>query len=107
MIPRIQLLIDEAGIGQSGTDKVFVFAGFLGTVRQWERLTHAWDGLLKGPPLLTADGLKNAIRRKRNNRRVLKFVNALRESGLYRVECRIPKDAYDKAILSELPKWKG
>ena len=34
-------------------------------------------------------------------------MNALRESGLYRVECRIPKDAYDKAILSELPKWKG
>ena len=100
-------MLDESGLGQTGVDEAFVFAGFLGAVTQWENLVHQFDRLLNQPPILRESGFKKLLRRKRNSPRVHKFVDALGESGIYRVECRIPKDAYEKAILSQLPKWHG
>jgi hypothetical protein len=73
----------------------------------WEDFVDALDALLKQPPILNAQGFKNLLRRKRNSDRVLKCVELLRESDLYRVECRIPKKIYEQIFLSELPKWLG
>ena len=101
---RLQLFLDESGLGQ--TD-FFIFAGFLGTVRMWERFTRAWQPLLNEPPKLSAKGFKNHLRRKRNSKRLLDFVRILADSGVHRVSSIIPRVAFERAIFDELPKWQG
>lgn len=107
MLIRHQLFIDESGYGQTGPQDAFVFGGFLSTVRAWERFAHVWKGLLKKPPVLSAGGFKNHLRRNRNSRRLKDFIEVLRISGVHRVSTIIPRQAYQRAILDELPKWRG
>ncbi len=102
----LQLFLDESGYGQTEPWEAFVFAGFFGSVRAWKHFADKWDVLLKEPPVLTAKGFKNLLRRKRNSDRVLKFVRLLEQRGLYRISVCIPRAHYEKAVLAELPKWR-
>src|SRR5712692_7803810 len=103
----IQLFLDESGYGQTDPHEAFIFAGFFGGVRQWELFAVKWDELLKEPPALTAKGFKSLLRRERNSWRVANFVQVLHECGVYRISLCIPRHAYEKAVLSELPKWQS
>jgi hypothetical protein len=104
----LQVVFDETGLGQTEPDQAFIFAGFLGSARQWEAFVHAWKPLLEKPPILRAKGFKNTLRRKRNNKRMLGFTSVLREcEGLRRVSVTIPNKAYKIAVLDEIPKWQG
>ncbi len=102
----IQLFLDESGYGQTGPHEAFVFAGFFGSVRTWENFAHKWEALLKRPPILTAKGFKTLLRRKRTSDRVVEFVKVLNDSGVYRISVCIPRKAYEKAVLAEVPRLR-
>jgi hypothetical protein len=107
LIVQQQLILDEAGMGQTGPDEAFIFAGYLGTVRAWESFMHKWVPLLKHPRPLSAGGFKNLVRRKRRNKdRLRGFVSVIKECRLHRVSVTIPRIAYENAILVELPQWE-
>jgi hypothetical protein len=104
----IQLFLDESGYGQTADDQAFIFAGFFGSVRQWEHFVHKWEPLLNEHPVLSAKGFKNSLRRRRPHyRRILKFVQIIKECKVFRISVIIPRKAYENAVLAELPKWES
>lgn len=104
----LQLFFDESGYGQTARDEAFIFAGFLGTVRTFETMDDDWRSLLRKRPTLTARGFKNLLRRKRNSPRVTEFVDVLAAcENIHRVSVTIPRVAFEKAVISEIPKWRN
>jgi hypothetical protein len=86
-----QMFLDESGYGQTAMDEAFIFAGFIGGVPQWEDLAHQWDTLLNESPVLSAEGFKKSLRCTRNSKRIEKFVAALANSKLHRINICIPR----------------
>src|SRR5690242_8644220 len=101
-----QLFIDESGYGQTAPEEAFIMAGFIGGITQWQHFTRGWSALLNEAPILSAEAFKTLLRRKRNSRRIEKFVGVLNKSGVHRTSVYIPRKSYEKIVLAELPKWK-
>jgi hypothetical protein len=58
-----QAVLDESGYGASGPNDVFVFAGYMGKVVDWENFTHGWnDVIARHPELENAEFVKGLAR---------------------------------------------
>ena len=59
-----QAVLDESGYGASDTDAahdVFVFAGYIGKVRDWENFAHRWRAIVADNPKLESANTVKAL----------------------------------------------
>lgn len=97
----------ESGYEQNGSEEAFIFAGFVGPLREWEAFAHGWAQRLNKRRVLSAQGFKTHLRRTPNSKRIGGFVRVIKKCGkLYRVSVTIPNTAYKTAVLDQIPKWR-
>jgi hypothetical protein len=78
----IQLAVDESGHGQSGHDEAFLFAGYVGSVPDWENFTHGFDALLHESPAMTPREFKRQVRSPNPDSRIIRSIDLANECSL-------------------------
>jgi hypothetical protein len=106
-----QAVLDESGYGGGAEnfrypDDVFIFAGYIGKVADWETFTHAWDGILTTyPELKDVDFVKGLVRfqGRFSDPRAVELMKAVTDiPGLGSVRWRLPYSAYRSVVLTQL-----
>jgi hypothetical protein len=95
-----QLVIDEGGYGQNGPTETFVFADSSGG-SPVGRLGDYWEPIMSEKRPWIVKTLKRN-RGTKGHPHILQLVKMIADSGIARVQFRIPHDDFDVAIRSKL-----
>lgn len=100
----LQVWVDDSGRGQ---EPVFVLAGYMGRVRNWEAFTHRWRGILnqkprieclKGKEAATLSGEFSGWSATQRDKRVLQLVRAIHQYSLACVRVVVPHEGFKRTL---------
>jgi hypothetical protein len=102
-----QAMLDESGYAASDPNHpndVFVFAGYVGTVKDWEDFTHAWEPILDAEPeLRDARFVKKLVRwqGRWSDPRAVKLMKVVTDNrDLGSIRWRLPYRDYRSVVLT-------
>ena len=100
----LQVYIDESG---RGVEPVFVLAGYIGRVRNWESFSVEWQKLLSKSPKLTflhmneAQGLKDAFRgwtTIQRDKRLMEMAKLINRYAMLAMDLTIDISAFNRIL---------